>query len=252
MARHFSLDGKVALVTGGAQGIGAAIVQRLTEAGAEVHSADLSEPAADTPNTHRTDVSVESDVQALIAAVVARTERLDIVVNNAGIHREYAALSEMNLRDLEACLAVNTKGVAHTIKHAGPVLATGGAIVNIASLAAQLGVGSLGTYAASKAAVLALTRVAAIELADRRIRVNAICPGSVRTPMATAEGGEDLLKVEAAATPLGRICEPEEVAALVHALVAQDLSFMTGQAINLCGGLSAGISEGVWQAVAAA
>lgn len=249
MVRHFSLDGKVAIVTGGSQGIGAAIAARLTEAGAIVHIADLN-AAADSPLSHAVDVSRESDVQRLIGAVCAHSGRLDIVVNNAGIHRDYASLSEMELSDLEACLSVNTKGVAHAIKHAGPVLEPGGAMVNIASMAAQLGVGTLGSYAASKAAVLALTRVAAIELADRGIRVNAICPGSVRTPMALADGGEDLLKVEAAATPLGRICEPEEVAALVHALVASDFSFMTGQAINLCGGLSAGISEGVWQAVA--
>lgn len=250
MVQHFSLAGKVAIVTGGSQGIGAAIVSRLTEAGATVHSADLN-ATSDTPNSHTVDVSQEHEVQGLIETVCAQSGRLDIVVNNAGIHRDYANLSEMTLSDLEACLSVNTKGVAHAIKHAGQVLQHHGAIVNIASMAAQLGVGTLGSYAASKAAVLALTRVAAIELAERGIRVNAICPGSVRTPMAMADGGEDLLKVEAAATPLGRICEPEEVAALVHALVASDFSFMTGQAINLCGGLSAGISEGVWQAVAA-
>ena len=249
MVRHFSLDGKVAVVTGGAQGIGEAIAHRLSDAGATVHVADLNAPA-DSPTSHQVDVSQEDDVQAMINAVKAHSGRLDIVVNNAGIHRDYANLSEMKLSDLEACLAVNTKGVAHVIKHAAPVLENAGAIVNISSLAAQLGVGTLGSYAASKAAVLALTRVAAIELADRGIRVNAICPGSVRTPMALAEGGEELLQVEAAATPLGRICEPKEVAALVHALVASDFTFMTGQVLNLCGGLSAGISDGVWQAVA--
>jgi NAD(P)-dependent dehydrogenase (short-subunit alcohol dehydrogenase family) len=250
MVGHFSLDGKVAVVTGGVQGIGKAVATRLSEAGALVHIADLHAPS-DGATSHQTDVSQETDVQAMIAAVKAYSGRLDIVVNNAGIHRDYATLSEMKLSDLEDCLAVNTRGVAQVIKHAAPLLEDAGAIVNIASMAAQLGVGTLGTYAASKAAVLALTRVAAIELADRGIRVNAICPGSVRTPMALADGGEDLLKVEAAATPLGRICEPEEVAALVHALVASDFSFMTGQAINLCGGLSAGISDTVWQAVAA-
>ena len=95
-------------------------------------------------------------------------------------------------------------------------------------------------------AVIGLTRVAAVELASKQIRVNAICPGSVNTPMAMEEGGESLLEVEAVATPLGRICEPGEVAALVHFLAARDCSYITGQAINLCGGLTAGLSENLW------
>jgi NAD(P)-dependent dehydrogenase (short-subunit alcohol dehydrogenase family) len=113
-----------------------------------------------------------------------------------------------------------------------------------------VGVSGLAPYAASKAAVLALTQTAAIELAPRSVRVNAICPGSVRTPMALADGGEDLLEVEAAATPLGRICEPEEVAALIHFLAAPDCSFLTGQSINLCGGLTAGLSDNLWSKLA--
>ena len=249
MSDLFSLAGKTAIVTGGKQGIGAAIVKRLQQAGATVVVGDLNVDASD-PMSLKTDVSQESDVQALVEHAIAKTGRLDIVVNNAGIHSGYNTLDQASEIDLAKCLSVNTNSVMFSTKHAGPKIEGGGAIVNISSVSALLGVSSLGTYAASKAAVLALTKVAAIELASRGIRVNAICPGSVRTPMALADGGEELLKVEATTTPLGRICEPEEVAALVHSLVASDCSFLTGQAINLCGGLSAGISDGVWEAVA--
>lgn len=249
MTDLFSLSGKTAIVTGGAQGIGAAIVERLREAGASVVVGDLNVEFSD-PMSIKTDVSQEDDVRSLINHAISQTGRLDIVVNNAGVHSGYDTLDKATEADLAKCIAVNTNSVMFVMKHAGPKLEEGGAIVNISSVSAVLGVSSLGTYAASKSAVLALTKVAAMELAARKIRVNAICPGSVRTPMALADGGEDLLNVEAAATPLGRICEPEEVAALVHALVASDCAFLTGQAINLDGGLSAGISDGVWQAVA--
>ena len=249
MSDLFSLKGKTAIVTGGAQGIGASVAERLRKAGATVVIGDLNVPD-DVPLAKKTNVSVEEDMAALVKHAVSQAGRLDFVVNNAGIHNSYDPLEAASEADIDKCIAVNTKGVMFAIKHAGPVMEDGGAIVNISSASAVLGVTGLGPYAASKAAVLGLTKVAAVELASRGIRVNAICPGSVRTPMAMADGGEDLLKVEAAAVPLGRICEPEEVAALVHALVASDCSFLTGQAINLCGGLSAGISDNVWQAVA--
>lgn len=249
MSDQFSLTGKTAIVTGGAQGIGAAIAGRLRRAGAQVVIGDLNVDPEDRMSK-KTDVSQEDDVQELIQHAIEQTGRLDIVVNNAGVHSGYDTLDNAKESDLTKCISVNTNSVMFSTKHAGPKIENGGAIVNISSVSALLGVSNLGTYAASKGAVLALTKVAAMELASRGIRVNAICPGSVRTPMALADGGEDLLKVEAAATPLGRICEPEEVAALVHALVASDCSFLTGQSINLDGGLSAGISDGVWEAVA--
>lgn len=249
MTELFSLAGKTAIVTGGSQGIGAAVAQRLRTAGAQVITGDLNVDQND-PMAVKTDVSNEDDVARLVDHAVSTTGRLDVLVNNAGIHNSYDTLDKASESDLNKCMAVNTKGVMFAIKHAGAAMQDGGAIVNIASASAVLGVSGLGTYAASKGAVISLTKVAAVELAARGIRVNAICPGSVRTPMALADGGEDLLKVEAAATPMGRICEPEEVAALVHSLVATDCSFLTGQAINLCGGLTAGISDGVWQAIA--
>jgi NAD(P)-dependent dehydrogenase (short-subunit alcohol dehydrogenase family) len=246
----FDLTGKSAIVTGGSQGIGAAVADRLEAAGAKVFIGDLNPPAASGRAYLKTNVADENAVSTLIHEANETHGGLDILVNNAGVHTDYNRFEEMTADALEKCLAVNTKGVAWGIKHAAPIIRDGGAIINVSSASAVVGVSGLAPYAASKAAVLALTQTAAIELAPRSVRVNAICPGSVRTPMALADGGEDLLEVEAAATPLGRICEPEEVAALIHFLAAPDCSFLTGQSINLCGGLTAGLSDNLWSKLA--
>ena len=245
----FSLVEKIAIVTGGAQGIGRAIVERLDAAGAKVILADLKPPSDYDGDTHKVDVSSEEDIQALYASVKSKYGAVDIVVNNAGVHRNYDTIDAAQESDFDFCYDVNLKGVAWMMKHAVPIMTEGGAIINISSASAVLGVSGLSTYAASKAAVIGLTKTAAIELAHRNIRVNAICPSSVRTPMAEAEGGEALLAVEAVATPLGRICEPEELAAFVHFLAASDCSFLTGQSINLCGGLTAGLSDALWEKI---
>lgn len=247
---QFDLTGKSAIVTGGSQGIGAAVADRLEAAGAKVFVGDLNPPKTPSRAYRKTNVADESAISALIDEATKTHGGLDILVNNAGVHTDYNRVEEMSADALEKCLAVNTKGVAWGIKHAAPVIREGGAIINVSSASAVIGVSGLAPYAASKAAVLALTQTAAIELAPRGVRVNAICPGSVRTPMALADGGEDLLEVEAAATPLGRICEPEEVAAMIHFLAAPDCSFLTGQSINLCGGLTAGLSDNLWSKLA--
>lgn len=242
----FSLEGMNAVVTGGSQGIGAAIAVRLRDAGANVHIADINECDGADFGFTKTNVGIEAEVEKLMQEAANSMGFIDVLVNNAGIHRNYDPLDEATEEDFDSCFGVNSKGVAFGIKHVVPHMGRGGAIINVSSVSARLGVGGLGTYTASKAAVIGLTRVAAVELANKQIRVNAICPGSVNTPMAMEEGGESLLEVEAVATPLGRICEPDEVAALVHFLAAPDCSYITGQAINLCGGLTAGLSENLW------
>ena len=242
----FNLQGMNAVVTGGSQGIGAAIAVRLKEAGANVHITDINECDVSDFRFTKTNVGIEAEVKRLMQEAADSMGGIDILVNNAGIHRNYDRLDEASEEDFDSCFDVNSKGVAFGIKHVVEHMVRGGAIINVSSVSARLGVGGLGTYTASKAAVIGITRVAAIELANKKIRVNAICPGSVNTPMAMEEGGESLLEVEAVAAPLGRICEPEEVAALVHFLAASDCSYITGQAINLCGGLTAGLSENLW------
>ena len=252
MSAAFSLQDKVAVVTGGSQGIGLAIVNRLAAHGANVINTDLregSEPSS-AELFVKTDVSDESKIAKLVETVVEKYGRIDVLVNNAGVHLNYDTIADANLLDYERCFRINTLGVAASIKHAAPHMPSGSSIINISSLASTLGLSGLGSYTASKLPVVGLTRVAAVELGSKGIRVNAICPGSVQTPMAEAEGGEDLLEVERQAVPLGRIAQPEEVAALVHFLAADDCGFLNGQAINLCGGLSAGWSETLWEKLA--
>ena len=254
MAEHFSLESKVVIVTGAAQGIGLAIAKRLAESGAAVAGADRQECGDEMSNLggafFETDVSDESSVAKLVAGVVAQFGRIDALVNNAGIHRSYDDLAVATPEDFEACFRVNTLGVALAIKHAASRMAEGGSIVNVASVAASIGTPGLATYAASKGGVVSLTRVAAVELASRRIRVNAICPASIASPMALKDDdpeGAALLDVERRSIPLGRIGTPEDVAGLAHYLISEESAFLTGQAINLCGGLSTGLSMALWE-----
>ena len=254
MSKFFSVEGRVAVVTGAAQGIGLAIAERLTEAGARVVLSDVSggEKEAERLGAlfFKADVSNQGQVENLMEFAERELGPIGIVVNNAGIHRNYDPIIESNPVDWEMCQKVNLLGVVHSIKAAVPRMCDGGAIINIASLAASVGTAGLGSYAASKAGIVAITKTAAIELGPRRIRVNAICPGSVATPMALAEGGEALLEVEKIAVPLQRICDPAEIASLVHFLASDDCGHLNGQAINVCGGMSAGLSLGLWEHLA--
>lgn len=253
MSTFFSLDGKCAVVTGGSQGIGLAIAERLAAAGAHVVIADLSDGSAVAERLGgrfvRTDVSDEDSVAALMQAAHEAFGPIGIVVNNAGVANQPAGFLDTTGEDFDFCHRVNTMGVAFGIKQAVPLMAPGGSIINTASMAGRAGVVGLSAYAASKAAILGLTKTAAVELGPRQIRVNAVCPISVHTPMAE-EGDQSLLDMERLMVPLGRICVPEEVAAAVHFLASSDASFINGQAIEICGGMYAGVSEAAWEKLA--
>jgi 3alpha(or 20beta)-hydroxysteroid dehydrogenase len=136
---------------------------------------------------------------------------------------------------------VNTMSVVFGIKHAIPHMSSGGSIVNTASVAGVQGVLTYGAYSASKAAIVSVTRTAALEVAPRGIRVNCVCPGTVNTPMAYQEGLEAELALATKIMPLGRLCEPEEVAALFHFLASDESAFISGQAICIDGGMTAGM-----------
>ncbi|MDG1988235.1 MAG: SDR family oxidoreductase [Halieaceae bacterium] len=247
MTEFYSLKGEVAVVTGGGSGIGMETVKRFAQAGAKVVIADLqnaNELANEIDGVYvKTDVTDEQQVKLLMQSAIDAYGKLDIVVNNAGVFADYKKLSETSEKDFDFCFAVNTKGVAWGIKHAEPVMSEGGRIINTASSAATHGVISLSSYVASKYSVIGLTKTAALELAGKKIRVNCICPTTVDTPMAHEDDGEFLIEGEKTMVPLGRICQPEEVAALVHFLAARDCDFINGQAILIDGGMSAGTSE---------
>ncbi len=237
----FGLDGKIALVTGGGSGIGLATARRLAAAGAKVVIANRSNAdraAAEFGGEYLpVDVVEESQVIAVVAEVARRHGRIDILVNSAGVISDQVAIAELSAVAMRRHFEVNTMGVWATMRHAAPHMA-GGSIVNIASVAAMLGVGSYAAYSASKAAVVSLTQTAAVELAEQGIRVNCVCPGSIDTPMLrqqeNAEAEIALIEIAAAA---GRVGMPEEVAALVHFLAADDCRYITGQAIAVDGGL---------------
>ena len=254
MTNFFTLAGKSAVVTGGTSGIGLATAMRLKAAGADVAIAGRR-PADDVAASFGATafacyVSDEDQVAALMQGVVAAFGRLDIVVNCAGVNAGYNELINSEKQDFDFNYNVNTMGVVYGTKHGARHMSDGGRIVNVSSVAGLQGVAYLAPYVASKWAAIGITRTAAIELANRNIRVNAVCPTSVNTPMAHAEGGEAQLEMEYKAVPLGRIAEPEEIAALIHFLVAEDCNFINGQAIAVDGGFTAGLSQVAYDTLA--
>jgi len=248
---HFSLAGKVAVVTGGNSGIGLQTVQRLAEAGASVVVADLAEQSAIEADEQfryaKCDVTSSDDVRNALQLAIDEFGRLDILVNNAGVFSGYGRIAIKSEQEFERCFRVNVQGVANGIRHAAELMSDGGSIVNTASAAGLIGASGLADYAASKHAVVGLTKSAALELGARGIRVNCVCPTTVNTPMAHEAGGEHLVAAEKLLVPLGRICEPGEVAALIHFLVSDDCGFVNGQAVAIDGGMTAGGSEQMYK-----
>ena len=247
------LQGKRAIVTGGASGIGAAIAARFAAEGARVVIADRNRPAAeDTAERLRAAggeaVAVEADVAsststaAMVAACVAAFGGLEVLVCNAAIvHPDDADAVATSEEAWDATLAVNLKGVFLGAKHAVPEIerSGGGAIITIASIVALLGSHpSQIAYTASKGGVVALSRELAVDLARRRIRVNAVLPGVTATAMASQiVRDEAAYQVRRAHIPMGRFGLPEEIAALAAFLASDEASYITGQAIPIDGGM---------------
>jgi NAD(P)-dependent dehydrogenase (short-subunit alcohol dehydrogenase family) len=243
---------KSAVVTGGCSGIGLAIAQRFAEAGARVVVADLdADAAAQLPEGvafEKVDVSKESEVEQLLEKARAEAGKLDVLVNNAGVGTT-EDLTDLDAEVLEMNFSVNVRGVLWGIKHGGRRMSEGGSIVNTASVAGLRSFPGYGAYSASKAAVISLTRTGAVELAERGIRVNCVCPGTIATPMMDDPSAALEKRVSELTTPLGRAGQPEEVAALVHFLACDDSSYVTGAAIAVDGGLGAGQAPHTLQAL---
>ena len=240
----FSLKNKCAFVTGGSSGIGLAIVERFTAAGAKVVIADLSPPDGLEKLGARyvaADISEEDQLVAALESAQAQIGNLDIVVNNAGIGPEEGSIRNLDMELLDKILAVNVKGVLFGLKHAPAFMNDGGSIINTASLAASLTIPEYTGYAISKASVVSMTRQAAVDLAARGIRVNAVCPGTTTTPMESADSDESqLCKLLCCA---GRPGLPEEQAAVFHFLASDDASYVNAQAIYADGGWINGLTQ---------
>ena len=230
MSKRF--DGKVAIVTGGSSGIGAAIVARLTAEGAQLVNADINPPALlpDASVFHRTDVRSFAQVQVMVEATVARFGSLHVLINNAGIGH-LAETPDMAEDDWERLFAVNVTSVFHACKAAIPHMSgSDGAIVNIASISGLLGDFGMGAYNASKAAVINYTRSLALDCSRIGIRVNALCPGAIAgTAMAVGEhGGDEYRRSWLDTIPMGRFGTAEEMASVATFLASSDASYMTG------------------------
>jgi 3-oxoacyl-[acyl-carrier protein] reductase len=242
------LDGKTAVVTGAARGIGSAIAAELAGAGADLALCDLnsdwlSETAGIVEKAGRrakcvgVDVSHAGAVADAVSDICGDLGKIDILVNNAGITKD-TFLVRMSEEDWDAVISVNLKGAfLFTKAVARPMMKQkAGNIVNIASIIGLIGNAGQCNYAASKAGVIALTKSAAKELASRNIRVNAVAPGFIRTKMTEALS-EDIQKAMLGAIPMKRFGEPSDVAKTVLFLVSEASSYMTGQVLTVSGGM---------------
>lgn len=243
------LTGKTAIVTGGSRGIGRAAALTLAEAGADVaviyagntavaeETVRLIEEKGRKGLAIQCDVADEAAVTAMVKDVKKELGRIDILVNNAGITRD-GLLMIMKEADWQAVLDTNLTGAFHCTKAVTRLMMKqrSGSIINITSVVGETGNAGQANYAAAKAGLIGFTKSVAKELASRNIRCNAIAPGCIETDM-TAVLGEDTVDAMIKTIPMGRVAQPEEVAKAVLFLASDDASYITGQTLNVDGGM---------------
>jgi NAD(P)-dependent dehydrogenase (short-subunit alcohol dehydrogenase family) len=244
------LSGKVAIVTGAARGIGLAAVRRLVEDGARVLALDLPGSGLEDTDGHivpfEGDVAEAEDWQRAVELARSQFGRLDILVNNAGIGGFIGPLIDYPVESFDRVMAVNARGVFLGMKHSAPAMEDGGSIVNISSISGIGGGANTLAYTASKHAVIGMTKLAAIEFAPRRIRVNAVCPAPTATEMMfglarekSPDDQEGFRRSFEQNIPLGRYGEADEVAAAIAFLASDQASFSTGAVLTVDGGMRA-------------
>lgn len=252
------LEGKVAVVTGGASGIGEATVRLFVAEGARCVIADVQDDRGNTLQTemgglaayHRTDVTREEDVKAAVALAASKFGRLDCIFNNAGVVGTVGPIEDIPSNEYDFTMNVLLRGPFFGMKHAAPVMKAqgSGSIISTASVAGVTGGDGPHIYSVAKAGVMHLTRSVALELAEHGVRVNAICPGGIVTPLITQgipnmdhERSADLARQGLKMfQPLRRAGEPEDIANAALWLASDESSFVTGQSIIVDGGLTAG------------
>ncbi|MDR3509807.1 MAG: glucose 1-dehydrogenase [Caulobacteraceae bacterium] len=251
------VQGKVALVTGAASGLGAESARRLSREGATViltdRAAEAGEALAEAivgaggkAAFFSHDVASEADWERVVAATLERFGRLDVLVNNAGIASSGLQLMTHSLEDWRRVLSVNLDGVFLGLRHGGPAIAQsgGGSVINISSIMGKVGMPGAAAYCASKGGVLMLTKAAALEWAQLKIRVNSIHPGFIDTPMVAgalhqAEDGNMMRDLIISRHALGRLGVSREIADGVVFLASDEASFMTGSELVIDGGYTA-------------
>ncbi|MFO7835751.1 MAG: SDR family NAD(P)-dependent oxidoreductase [Candidatus Thorarchaeota archaeon] len=244
-----NLEGKVAIVTGAAQGIGQGITLKLAERGAKVVVSDIAEDVKEVVKEIEesgqqaisllADVTDPEQVEKMVQSALDKWGQLDILVNNAGIY-PYKSLMAMDESDWDKVIDINLKGVFNSTKAALPALKKdGGSIINMASIAGTVvGYRDLAHYSASKAGVLGFTRAAALELAPNKIRVNAIAPGAIQTPTVDKTLTKELREKTIASIPWQRMGTPEDIANVVAFLASDESEYITGQLLIVDGGLT--------------